>query len=428
MLSAALRRLREHTMIVKPFRALRPAPELAARIPSVPYDVVTTDEARALARDEPHSFLHVIRPEIDLPPEVDAHDRRVYEKGRENFRAFVERGWLVRDTRPAYYVYRLEAGAHRQTGIVGAAAVQDYLDGKIKKHEHTRPDKEQDRVDLIEALSALPGPIFLTYRPDAELASAIAKAAAGEPAVRFTADDGVEHSLWVADEPRLVARIERRFAELPATYVADGHHRTAAAARVCAKRIAALRTKQGSEPCRFFLAVHFPSDELRVLDYNRAVRDLDGLDPAGLVAKLRAGGFDVMDAGGHKRPQRRGTFGMYLDGRWYSLVAPQSSAADAVARLDVSVLTRLVLEPLLAIGDPRTDARIDFVGGGRGVEELERRVDSGRAAVAFTLYPTALDEVMQVADEGRVMPPKSTWFDPKLRSGLVVQTLEGDTL
>jgi len=415
-------------MIVKPFRGFRPTPALADKVPSVPYDVVTTDEARELARGNPHSFLHVIRPEIDLEPGLDPHDDRVYEKGRETFDAFVERGWLVRDAVPAYYVYRLRAGSHSQSGIVGAAAVQDYLDGRIKKHEHTRPEKEQDRVRLIDAMSALPGPIFLTYRPDADLASAIAAAAAGEPAVRFT-EDGVEHALWVVADAAARERIERYFGAVPATYVADGHHRTAAAAQVCSRRIAALAREGGNEPYRFFLAVHFPSDDLRVLDYNRVVRDLRGMTAAELVGKLRDGGLEVTEAHAAKRPQSRGSFGMYLDHAWY-LLTPRDRVGgeDVVARLDVSVLTKLVLDPLLAIHDPRTDSRIDFVGGSRGTEELERRVDSGEFAVAFALYPTSLDDVMRVADAGQVMPPKSTWFEPKLRSGMVVQSLLGTEL
>jgi uncharacterized protein (DUF1015 family) len=415
-------------MIVKPFRGFRPAPALADRIPSVPYDVVTTDEARDLARGNPYSFLHVIRPEIDLEPGLDPHDDRVYERGRETFDAFVKRGWLVRDAERAYYIYRLRAGDHSQSGIVGAAAVQDYLDGRIKKHEHTRPEKEQDRVRLIETMSALPGPIFLTYRPDADLAFAIAAASAGRPAVRFTGD-GVEHALWVVADAGARDRIERHFRAIPATYVADGHHRTAAAARVCSRRIAALEREGGSEPCRFFLAVHFPSDELRVLDYNRVVRDLAGMTAAEFVGRLRAAGLEVTESHTAKRPESRGSFGMYLDRAWYLLTPrDRSGAGDVVAALDVSILTRLILGPLLGIHDPRTDSRIDFVGGSRGTEELERRVDSGGFAVAFALYPTSLDDVMRVADAGEVMPPKSTWFEPKLRSGVVVQSLMGTEL
>lgn len=416
-------------MIVKPFRGFRPKPELTAKIPSVPYDVVTTAEARLLARGNRHSFLRVIRPEIDLPPDVDPHDDRVYEKGRENFRSFLEEGWLVRDETPAYYIWRLQAGDHVQTGLVGAAAVSDYLDGRIKKHEHTRPDKEQDRARLIDALSALPGPIFLTHRPDADLGAAISAAASAVPAARFTADDGVEHTLWIVDAPQATRRIERCLGEIQASYVADGHHRTAAAARVCSERIAQLADPGGEEPCRFFLAVHFPSDQLRVLDYNRVVRDLDGLTPTTFLGALGARGVIVSEDHVAKRPPRRGTFGMYLDRRWYLLAPREAPAAqNAVARLDVSILMREVLVPLLRVGDPRTDERIDFVGGSRGLEELERRVNSGESAVAFALYPTALDDVMRVADAGEVMPPKSTWFEPKLRSGLVVQTLEGAEL
>ena len=393
----------------------------------MPYDVVTTDEARQLAKDNPQSFLHVIRPEIDLDPAIDPHDARVYAKGRENFAAFLERGWLVRDRDPAYYVYRLTVRDHTQTGVVGAAAVQDYLDGRIKKHEHTRPDKENDRVRLIEALSALPGPIFLTYRPDADLGAAVRSVTEAEPVARFSVDDGVEHAMWVIDAPEARRTIESRFRTIPATYVADGHHRTAAAARVCAERIARLGGSGGNEPYRFFLAVHFPSDELQVLDYNRVVRDLAGRTPGQFLSALVEAGFRVTEDHAGKTPPGRGAFGMFLDGRWYLLTPTEavSGEPDAVSRLDVSLLNRRVLDPLLGIEDLRMDRRIDFVGGIRGMAELERRVDSGSFAVAFALWPTSLDEVMEVADAGDVMPPKSTWFEPKLRSGLVVQTLEG---
>jgi len=417
-------------MIVKPFRGYRPSPELAARLPSVPYDVVTSHEARELARGNPQSFLHVIRPEIDLDPSIDPHDDRVYDRGRENFAAFLTRGWLVRDRAPAYYVYRLTVCDHTQTGLVGAAAVQDYLDGRIKKHEHTRPEKENDRVRLIDALSALPGPVFLTHRPDSDLTGAVRLATQVEPNVRFSVDDGVEHALWVVDAPEAREAIERHFRAIPATYVADGHHRTAAAARVCTERVARLGGSNGNEPYRFFLAVHFPADELRVLDYNRVVRDLCGRSPEQFLSALREAGLRVSEDHAARVPPRCGTFGMYLGGRWYLLttVAAVAATTDAVSRLDVSILNRLVLDPLLEIEDPRTDGRIDFVGGIRGMDELERRVDSGSWAVAFALWPTALDEVMAVADAGDVMPPKSTWFEPKLRSGLVVQTLEGAEL
>lgn len=398
-------------MDVAPFRALRPRPDLAAKIASPPYDVLDAEEARALAANDPYSFLHVTRPEIDLPPTTDPHDDAVYERGRVNLAGFVERGWLVRDERPAYFVYRLVMDGRAQTGIVGAAAIEDSLADRIRKHEHTRPAKVEDRVRLGLALRAHPGPVFLTHRPHAALEAEAERATAAAPVVHFTAADGVEHALWVLDNDVARGRITRAFRTLERSYVADGHHRAAAAARVGG---------------RSFLAAHFPASQLRVLDYNRLVRDLRGLDRAGLLDRAREAGFDVQDDWPERRPPRRGTFGVYLAGRWSLLAARPAilSADDPVERLDVAVLSRRLLEPVLGVGDPRTDPRIDFVGGIRGMDELESRVDSGAWALAVALWPTSLDEVMAVADSGRVMPPKSTWFEPKLRSGLVVQPLD----
>jgi uncharacterized protein (DUF1015 family) len=417
-------------MKVKPFRGLRPRRDLAAKIPSYPYDVVDRREAAALAGDDPYSFLHVVRAEIDLDPEIDPYDDRVYERSRQNFRSMIDQGWLVRDEIPAYYVYRLRMGEHTQTGIVGAAAVDDYLEGRIKKHEHTRPAKENDRVRVIEALGAHPGPVFLTHSPDEGLKMVVARVVESAPAVRFAAPDGIEHELWVVDGDGEGAEIDRRFATMTATYVADGHHRTAAAARACK----ALRERLGDAPddaaCHYFLAVHFPSDEVRVFDYNRVVRDLLGQTPEAFIERVREAGFEITAEHAAKKPPMRGTFGIYLDGRW-RLLTPRAGVVpedDRLGRLDVTVLSDRVLEPILAIDDPRTDVRIAFVGGIRGMEELERLVDGGEFAVAFALFPTALDDVMGVADAGEVMPPKSTWFEPKLRSGMVVQMLDGERL
>ncbi len=417
-------------MIVKPFRGIRPRGEMATRIPSLPYDVVNTAEARELAGDDPHSFLHVVRPEIDLDPEIDPHDESVYQKGRENLHGLMETGAMARDERPAYYVYRLEMDGHVQTGILGAAAVDDYVEDRIKKHEFTRPDKEEDRVRLIDALSALPGPLFLTYKGLPELNAVVGGVTAGEPQVRFTAVDGIHHTFWVVDDPSTSAKIETLFGSVRCSYVADGHHRAAAATRVCTQRRAQLSDPTGDEACNYFLAAHFPADQLRVLDYNRVVTDLNGLTPDALVDRVRNAGFQIKADHRTKQPPHRQSFGMYVDGSWYLLTAGSeiASRGDVLDGLDVAILMRHVLDPILGIGDPRTDRRIDFVGGIRGMEELERRVDSGDCAVAFALYPTSIEEVMQVADAGKVMPPKSTWFEPKLRSGMVVQTLEGETL
>jgi len=414
-------------MMVRPFRGLRPRPDLAHRIPSVPYDVVDTEEARRLAEGDPHTFLHVVRPEIDLDPSVPADDDRVYARGAESFRAMIERGWLVRDERPSYYVYRLTVADRSQTGILGAAAVPDYREGRVKRHELTRPDKVQDRVRLSDALSAHPGPVFLTYRGLPELNAIVSGVVARAPDVGFDAPDAVRHELWVVNDPATCSKIEKLFRAVRATYVADGHHRAEAAAQVAALR--AERGETGPDAAsRWFLAAHFPSNQIRVLDYNRVVTDLNGLDASAFLERVRAAGFYVKGNHRGRRPPSPETFGVYLGGRWF-LLTPRHGIVpegDPVRRLDVSILNECLLQPILGIGDPRTDRRLDFVGGSRGMDELERRVDSGSAAVAFSLYPTRLEDVMAVADAGRVMPPKSTWFEPKLRSGMVVQSIEGD--
>jgi uncharacterized protein (DUF1015 family) len=413
-------------MIVSPFRGLRPRADLAARIPSLPYDVVDAREARELAANDPYTFLHVVKAEVDLDPGIDPHDDRVYAKARENFTAMRTRGWLARDPRAAFYVYRLRLGGHVQTGIVGAASVDDYLEGRIKRHEHTRPDKEDDRVRHAEAISAHAGPVFLAYRDDPATDAIVAEAVREDPAADFEARDGVGHALWVVDQPSHVTRLAAAFCDIPATYIADGHHRAAAYARVSQSRLA-LRIP-GDESCRRFLAVHFPASQLRILDYNRLVRDTVGLGPAGLLTGAQDAGFDVINPWPAKRPPRPGSFGVYLEGEWRLMVARPGTIpeGDPVGRQDAAVLQDRVLGPLYAIGDPRTDERIAFEGGIRGVDELERRVDAGEFSAAFSLYPTRLEDVMRVADAGGVMPPKSTWFEPKLRSGVVVHLLDAD--
>ena len=416
-------------MIVKPFRGLRPRPDLAHRIPSVPYDVVDSHEARRLADGDPYTFLHVVKPEIDLAPDVDPHADEVYATGVRNLRAMIESGWLVRDPSPAYYVYRLTWRGASQTGILGAAAVADYAAGRIKRHEHTRPVKVRDRARLNDALSAHPGPVFLAYRDRPEIDSLVARIVARDPAARFTAVDGVEHALWVAGDAPARAEIEAALARVDSTYVADGHHRAAAAAAVAEARLARSGQHPDDAPYRFFLAAHFPASQLRVLEYNRLVRDLLGLGPAEFLERLEQAGLAARPDPSARRVERRGSFGMYLAGRWHLVsLDPGTLPRDPVARLDAALLGERVLGPLLGITDPRTDPRIEFVGGIRGPEELERRVDSGEHAVAFALHPTALDDVMAVADAGAVMPPKSTWFEPKLRSGMVVQTFDDSAL
>lgn len=412
-------------MNVRPFRGLRPRADLAARIPSLPYDVLDSDEARALAKGDPYTFLHVVKSEIDLDPAIGPADERVYAKARENFRAMRAAGWLVRDPRPAFYLYRQWMGDRAQTGVVGAASVDDFLLGRIKKHEHTRPDKEDDRTRHAEAIDAHPGPVFLAYRGRAEIDALVAAGTGRRADVEFRAVDGIGHALWVVDDPTAAAKLESALAAIPVSYVADGHHRAAAYARLATMRRARARIVSGNEPFNRFLSVHFPAAELAILDYNRLVRDLNGLDSSRLVARIAAEGFDVEEPWPAKRPPARASFGMYLGGMWRLVTARPGTVHpdDPVKSLDVSVLQERILGPILGVEDPRTDPRIAFSGGIRGVDELSRRVDSGEHAVAFAMYPTSLDDVMRVADAGDVMPPKSTWFEPKLRSGMVVYDL-----
>ena len=406
-------------MDVKAFRGLRPRADLAAKIPSLPYDVLDSREARVLAEGDPYTFLHVVKAEIDLDPTIDPHDDRIYAKARENFLAMRRNGWLVRDPRPALYLYRLRREGHVQTGIVGAASVADYVDGRIKKHEHTRPDKEDDRTRHTDAIGAHAGPVFLAYRGRPTLDALVAEKTRNSPDVDFVAADAVGHALWVVDDPSDVQRLESALSEVPASYIADGHHRAAAYARV-----ARLRRGRADR----FLAVHFPAAELQILSYNRLVRDLAGLAPGAFLKRIEAAGFERTLPWAGTSPLRTGSFGMYLAGEWHLLVARPGtvSSDDPVEQLDVALLQDKILEPILGIGDPRTDPRISFVGGSRGPAELTRRVDSGEAAVAFSMYPTSLDDVMRVADAGRVMPPKSTWFEPKLRSGMIVHPLDDE--
>ena len=413
-------------MNIKPFRGLRPRADLAAKIPSLPYDVLDSSEARALAHGDPYTFLHVVKAEIDLDPSIDPHAPAVYSRAKENFLAMREKGWFVRDERPAFYLYRQTMGDHVQTGVVGAVAVSDYVEGRVKKHEHTRPDKEDDRTHHTDAISAHPGPVFLAHRGSAAIEALVAFGTGHDPAAKFVASDGIGHALWVVDDPVEVARFEEAFRDVPASYIADGHHRAAAYARVARMRRERNPGSAGDRPFDRFLAVHFPASELRILDYNRLVRDLNGLEPSGVLRRIEAAGFDLVTPWPGKSPWESATFGMYLEGVWRLLVARLDtlSEADPVKRLDVSVLQDRILGPILGVGDPRTDRRIAFCGGIRGVAELERRVDSGEHAVAFAMHATSLDDVMRVADAGAVMPPKSTWFEPKLRSGLVVHLLD----
>ncbi len=407
--------------LIQPFRGLRPAPGRAADVAAPPYDVLSAEEARRRAAGRPWSFLHISKAEIDLPPETDPYSPAVYAKSRENFEAMLRERVLLRDDAPCYYVYRLVMGSHTLTGLVAAAAVAHYDSNRIRKHEFTRPDKEDDRVRQIEALNAQTGPVLLAHPSAPEVDALLAQASAGAPEADVTAEDGIRHSIWAIRDPQSIARLSAAFDAMPALYIADGHHRSAAASRVAAAR----RGSGAPASAEYFLSVIFPHHQMRILDYNRVVKDLNGLDAEAFLARIGER-FAVEPAPSRVKPRRPGEYGLYLRGRWYGLtIRPELIPPDdPVARLDVSLLSDHLLGPLLGIRDLRRDKRIDFVGGIRGLEELERRVDGGGMAAAFALYPTRMEELMAVADAGDVMPPKSTWFEPKLADGLVSHVLD----
>jgi len=411
--------------LIRPFAGLRPAPGRAAEVIAPPYDVLSTEEARVRAQGRPWNFLHISKPEIDLPAGTDPYSAAVYAKGRENFEKMLKEGVLGRDPEPRYYVYRLVMGAHHQTGIVAAASVPDYDSNRIRKHEFTRPDKEDDRVRQIDALNAQTGPVFLTYRRSPAVDAIVESVTRGAPDVDVTADDGVRHSLWVMGERSRIDAITAAFDAMPCLYIADGHHRSAAASRVAAARKKANPKHTGEEPYNYFLSVIFPDNQMQILDYNRVVKDLNGLARENFLQKVETA-FSVKLESAMVKPGGSGEFGLYMKGQWYRLnIRPERIPAhDPVKRLDVSLLQDNLISPVLGIADPRRDKRIDFIGGIRGLKELERRVDSGEMACAFALYPTAIADMMAVADAGQVMPPKSTWFEPKLADGLVSHVLD----
>ncbi len=404
--------------LIQPFRGLRPAPGRATDVAAPPYDVLSSAEARERAAGKPCSFLHISKAEIDLPPDTDPYAPAVYFKSAENFRRLIAEGVLIRDTAPCYYAYRLTMGEHAQTGIVAAASVADYDSNRIRKHEFTRPDKEDDRVRQIEALSAQTGPVLLASPDSPDADALIARATGGAPVADVTAD-GVRHTVWLIDDAATIAGLTAVFDAMPNLYIADGHHRSAAASRVAASR------RGLATAADYFLAVIFPAHQMRILDYNRVVRDLNGLSPDAFLARVSER-FAVTPAACRVHPEKPGVVGMYLGGRWYRLEVDPSlvPADDPVRRLDVSLLSDQLLEPVLGIGDLRRDKRIDFVGGIRGPAELERRVDSGEMAVAFAMHATQMSDLMAVADSGQVMPPKSTWFEPKLADGLVSHIID----
>ncbi len=410
--------------LIRPFTALRPAPGRAADIIAPPYDVLSSAEARDRVVGRPWSFLHISKPEVDLPADIDVHAPAVYAKGASNLRHMLDAGVLVRDPVRCYYVYRIAMGTHVQTGIVAAAAIADYDTNRIRKHEFTRPDKEDDRVRQIEAVGGHTGPVLLAYPEAPDVDAQLAEAASVPPDADAVADDGIRHTLWVVRDPAVQARIGQAFDAMPALYIADGHHRSAAASRVAAAR---RRAGDGPDaPSQHFLTVAFPHHEMRILPYNRVVRDLGRFTAEGFLAALE-NDFEVLPAATAVAPAQPGEFGLHLaGGRWFRLRlrAGRVPIDDPVARLDVSLLATYALEPLLDIRDPRRDPRIDFVGGIRGLPELEKRVASGEMAAAFSMHPTQLADLMAVADAGQVMPPKSTWFEPKLADGMASLMLD----
>ena len=410
---------------VKPFAALRPPKELTTEVAAPPYDVLNSAEAFEMASEK--SLLHITKPEIDFDPIISDHDQRVYDKAVGNFALWQSRGWLVRDPKPCYYVYAQTMGERTQYGLVLCAHTDDYASGKIKKHELTRKDKEDDRMIHVRIQNANIEPVFFSYKDNSELEAIVAGVAAGKSEYRFVDENGFGHELWIIDDDKLISRITELFTnDVDAFYVADGHHRTAAAARVGAEKKAANPAHDGTEEYNYFMAVCFPESQLKIIDYNRVVKDLNGLDKEGLLEKL-AEDFDIKPEGAEiYHPDSLHTFSMYLDGQWYSLRTKEGryDDSDPIGVLDVTILSKLVLDRILGIKDLRTDKRIDFVGGIRGLGELKRRVDSGEMAVAFALYPVSMRQLINIADSGNIMPPKTTWFEPKLRSGLAIHTLD----
>lgn len=412
-------------MIVKPFKGIRPPKELVEQVASRPYDVLNSEEARAEAEGNEKSLYHIIKPEIDFPVGTDEHDERVYAKAAENFQKFQDNGWLVQDAEDKYYVYAQTMNGRTQYGLVVCAAVEDYMTGKIKKHELTRRDKEEDRMKHVRVNNANIEPVFFAFPHQDELDAIVSKVVAGEPEYDFVAPDGFGHHFWVIDDAATIARITEIFAEFPAMYIADGHHRSAAAALVGDEKRKQNPNHQGDEEYNYFLAVCFPDNQLNIIDYNRVVKDLNGLSDEDFLKALEAN-FDVKEMGAEiYKPNSLHNFSLYLSGKWYSLTAKEGTYNDndPIGVLDVTISSNLILDEILGIKDLRSDKRIDFVGGIRGLGELKKRVDSGEMKVALALYPVSMKQLIDIADTGNIMPPKTTWFEPKLRSGLVIHKL-----
>lgn len=411
---------------IRPFMAIRPAAAYAKDVAALPYDVMNSEEAREMVIGKPYSFLHIDKAEIDLPPDTDPYSDAVYAKAKENLERMISDGIFQQDLLPNLYIYRLTMDGRSQTGLVACTSVDEYLNGAIKKHELTRADKEADRIRHVDTLNANTGPIFLAYPQNANIKAILdGWTASVAPTYDFVSEDGIGHTVWVIDSDTEIGMLVQYFREVESLYIADGHHRNASAVKVALKRREENPAYSGNEEFNYYLSVLFPAEELAIFDYNRVVKDLNGNTPEEFFDKISAA-FDMEPfAGpGAYRPEAAHQFGLYLAGKWYKLTAKAHILSDdPVLGLDVSILQRELLEPVLGIGDPRTDKRIDFVGGIRGLGELERRVDSGEMALAFSMFPTSMAELMRVADDGKTMPPKSTWFEPKLRSGLFIHDL-----
>ncbi len=411
---------------IKPFKGIRPPKTLVEQVASRPYDVLNSDEARAEAAGNEKSLYHIIKPEIDFPIRTDEHDERVYSKAAENFQKFQDNGWLVQDSDENYYVYAQTMNGRTQYGLCVTAYVDDYMTGKIKKHELTRRDKEEDRMKHVRVNNANIEPVFFAYPHNDELDAIVANIVKSEPEYDFVAPDGFGHHFWIIDDKKTIRRITEIFAEIPSLYIADGHHRSAAAALVGNEKRLQNPQHRGDEEYNFFMAVCFPDNQLTIIDYNRVVKDLNGLDEQTFLARL-AEHFDIEDKGTEiYKPEKLHNFSLYLGGHWYSLTAHDDTYNDndPIGVLDVTISSNLILDNILGIKDLRSDKRIDFVGGIRGLGELKRRVDSGEMRMALALYPVSMKQIIDIADTGNIMPPKTTWFEPKLRSGLVIHKLD----
>lgn len=411
--------------VFKPMSSYRPKPEFASKIAAPPYDVLNSDEARNLVKGNPISFLHVGKPEIDLPSNIDLYDRQVYNKGKENLTKLIDEAYLVNYPKPTFYIYAQTMNERTQYGLVGVASIHDYWNNIIKKHEKTRKDKEEDRCNHVRITNAHTGPIFLTYPDNDEINNIVNQLVKETPETDFSANDGIRHQVWVVENDEINKKIEILFSEIPALYVADGHHRSAAAAIVGKERMESNPNHNGSEEYNFFLSVIFPASQLYIMDYNRVVKDLNGNTKDEFLQKLSEYVL-VNKADGKFSPSRKGEIGLYIDNQWYKLNFKEEIAKtdDPVESLDVALLQKYILTNILGIDDPRTNKNIDFVGGIRGLEELERRVNNGDMKLAFAMHPTSINELIAISDADKIMPPKSTWFEPKLRDGLFVHFLD----